>query len=62
MPVDLRKMLAAWSGPDTPLGARDRAMLLLGLGAALRRWELVTLTLEVAVYVLNHILDFGRPS
>jgi hypothetical protein len=48
-------------GPDTPLGAR-RAMLLLGFGAALRRSELVALTLEVAVYVLNRMLEFGRPS
>jgi site-specific recombinase XerC len=42
--------------------ARDRAILLLGFGAALRRSELVALALEVAVYVLNRMLEFGRPS
>jgi integrase len=44
-------MIAARLSPDTPggarlaLDARDRAMLLLGFGAALRRSELVGLTL-----------------
>jgi site-specific recombinase XerD len=45
VPGVLRLMLAARPSPDTPLGARDRAMLLLGFGAALRRSELVSLTL-----------------
>jgi site-specific recombinase XerD len=51
VPGVLRLMLAARPAPDTPLGARaaivarDRAMLLLGFGAALRRSELVALTL-----------------
>jgi integrase len=38
-------MLATCPSPDRPLGARNRAMLLLGLGAALRRSELVGLAL-----------------
>jgi site-specific recombinase XerD len=45
VPGVLRLMLAARPAPDMPLGARDRAMLLLGFGAALRRSELVSLTL-----------------
>jgi hypothetical protein len=40
----------------------DRAILLLGFGAALRRSELVALAFEVVVYVLNRMLEFGRPS
>jgi integrase len=45
LPDALRLMLAARPAADTPLGARDRAMLLLGFGAALRRSELVALRL-----------------
>lgn len=45
VPGALRLMLAACAGPATPLGARDRAMLLLGFGAALRRSELVGLAI-----------------
>jgi hypothetical protein len=51
VPGVLRLMVAARSAPATPLGAReatvdrDRAMLLLGFGAALRRSELVALAL-----------------
>lgn len=45
VPSTLRLMLTACPGPATPLGARDRAMLLLGFGAALRRSELVGLTI-----------------
>jgi site-specific recombinase XerC len=41
----LRLMLAHLRPVAEPLGARDRAMLLLGFGAALRRGELVALTL-----------------
>jgi len=36
-------MLAALPFPESPLGIRNRAMLLLGFGAALRRSELVGL-------------------
>jgi site-specific recombinase XerD len=45
VPGVLRLMIAARPAPDTPLGARDRAMLLVGFGAALRRSELVALTI-----------------
>ena len=45
VPDVLRAMLAALPAPDAPLGIRNRAMLLLGFGAALRRSELVALTL-----------------
>ncbi len=45
VPDVLRRMLAACAPATTPLGARDRAMLLLGFGAALRRSELVALRL-----------------
>jgi len=45
VPGVLRLMLAKRPSSDIPLGARDRAMLLLGFGAALRRSELVSLTL-----------------
>ena len=44
-PDVLRLLLAACPPASTALGARDRAMLLLGFGAALRRSELVALRL-----------------
>ncbi len=44
VPRVLRLMLDALPSPASPLGARARAMLLLGFGAALRRSELVGLT------------------
>jgi hypothetical protein len=41
VPDVLRQLLGACQSPGTALlGARDRAMLLLGFGAALRRSEL----------------------
>ncbi len=45
VPDVLRRLLAACASSGTALGARDRAMLLLGFGAALRRSELVALRL-----------------
>ena len=49
-PEALRNMLATRPGPATPLGARDRALLLVGFAGALRRSELVGLALgDVAV-------------
>ena len=45
VPGVLRLLLAARPTEENPIGARDRAMLLLGFGAALRRSELVSLTL-----------------
>ncbi|MFL5283628.1 MAG: hypothetical protein ACJ8AW_22225 [Rhodopila sp.] len=43
VPDLLRRLLATRPLPDEPIGARDRCMLLLGFGAALRRSELVAL-------------------
>ncbi len=43
VPDVLQQLLGACQLPGTALGARDRAMLLLGFGAALRRSELVAL-------------------
>ena len=43
VPAVLQAMLAALPNPDGPLAVRNRAMLLLGFGAALRRSELVAL-------------------
>ena len=51
VPDVLRQLLAACPPPSTALGARDRAMLLLGFGAALRRSELVALQLGDVVTV-----------
>ena len=45
VPGVLRRDAGRLPPPEKPLGARDRAMLLLGFGAALRRSELVALTL-----------------
>ena len=45
VPATLRQMLAARPAPPSPLGLRDRALLLLGFAAALRRSELVALCL-----------------
>jgi len=45
VPDVLRLLLAARPAPGEAIGARDRAMLLLGFGAALRRSELVALTI-----------------
>ena len=45
VPGVLRLLLAARPRGETPLRARDRAMLLLGFGAAMRRSELVALTI-----------------
>ena len=51
VPDVLRQLLAACQRPSTALGARERAMLLLGFGAALRRSELVALQLGDVVTV-----------
>ena len=51
VPDVLRQLAAACLPPGTALGARDRAMLLLGFGAALRRSELVALQLGDVVSV-----------
>ena len=51
VPEILRRMLAARPAPPSPLGLRDRALLLLGFAAALRRSELVALDLGDVVPV-----------
>ncbi len=51
VPDVLRLLLGACQPSSTALGARDRAMLLLGFGAALRRSELVALKLGDVVTV-----------
>jgi site-specific recombinase XerD len=51
VPELLRRLLAVRPAAETPLGARDRAMLLLGFAAALRRSELVALTLADVIAV-----------
>jgi site-specific recombinase XerD len=62
VPDVLRQMLAVRPGPEKPLGARDRAMLLLGFGAALRRSELIALTLGEVETVPGRglLLTIGR--
>ncbi len=45
VPEMLRRLLATRPAPPSPLGLRDRALLLLGFAAALRRSELVALDL-----------------
>ena len=62
VPGVLRRLLAARPSATTPLGARDRAMLLLGFGAALRRSELVGLTIGdvAAVPGRGLMLSIGR--
>ncbi|TPG52441.1 hypothetical protein EAH89_17885 [Roseomonas nepalensis] len=52
-PDVLRLMLATRPSPATPLGARDRALLLVGFGAALRRSELAGLSLGDVTPVLR---------
>ena len=53
VPAVLRQLLAACGPATGALGARDRAMLLLGFGAALRRSELVALQLRDVAPVLG---------
>lgn len=45
-PAELRPMVASRAPASTAAGARDRAMLLIGFGAALRRSELVALQVQ----------------
>lgn len=42
--------------PDTPKGVRDRALLLVGFGAALRRSELVSLNAEDVKFVAEGVI------
>jgi len=62
VPGVLRLLLAARPARDTAIGARDRAMLLLGFGAALRRSELVALTIGDAETIPGRglLLTIGR--
>ena len=62
VPGVLRRMLASRPPAEEPLGARDRAMLLLGFGAALRRSELGALALGDAETVPGRglLLTIGR--
>jgi len=55
VPGVLRLMLAKRPSPATPLGARERAMLLVGFGAALRRSELV----GIALGDVEHVAERG---
>ena len=49
--ADLRKVITKL--PDTAAGARDKAMLLVGFAAALRRSELVALELETGARIFS---------
>jgi integrase len=62
VPDVLRALLAVRPGAKSPIGARDRAMLLLGFAAALRRSELVALTLDAITTVPGRgfLLTIGR--
>ena len=62
VPRLLRLMIAARPAPALPLGARERAMLLLGFGAALRRSELAGLRLGDVEHVPDKglLLAIGR--
>jgi integrase len=62
VPGVLRRMLASRPPAEEPLGARGRAMLLLGFGAALRRSELGALALGDAETVPGRglLLTIGR--
>jgi integrase len=51
VPAMLRRLLATRPAPPSPLGLRDRSLLLLGFAAALRRSELVALRLGDATPV-----------
>jgi hypothetical protein len=58
----LRWLLATPPEPEKPLGARDRAMLLLAFAAALRRSELVALNIGDVESVAGRalLLTIGR--
>jgi site-specific recombinase XerD len=62
VPDLLRQLLATRPDAEHPLGARDRAMLLLGFAGALRRSELVALTLAdvTAVPGRGFVLTIAR--
>jgi len=59
---DVLRLMLAKRAADTPLGAREHAMLLLGFGAALRRSELVALTVGDVELVPERglLLTIGR--
>ena len=61
VPGVLRLMIAGRPAAHTPLGARERAML-VGFGAALRRSELVALTLGDVETVPGRGLRLLRPT
>jgi site-specific recombinase XerD len=62
VPGVLRLMLAQRPSATSPLGARDRAMLLIGFGAALRRSEIVGLAIGDVEFVPEKglLLTIGR--